>query len=330
VDPEVVVDTLLAETTHLISHIATAGGKRASLSQFSDRAFLSLASALEHRGIPRKVSADMFGLPLRSYQVRLQRAVQLVHQRNCTLWNAIVAFLARQCSVTRRELLYRFRKENNLTVASIVNDLIRSGAAYSDKRGDEVTIGLTSYGQTMATEDCPLDALVWVTVFRFGPITIDELKAHCPSIDAAVLPQICERLLAEGRICGEDKGGVLYFLSTQCDLPWNAEGWLASLVDHFRTVTRALSRKVESGQCQAAAGDLVGGSTFDFDLHPNHPLYEEVTGLLQRFRVELRALRARVEKENAAAATASRKAPTDEHFRLSFYIGQCVERSISK
>jgi hypothetical protein len=65
---QVLIDNIFRQTTVLIAQLATSGGVRAPLAQLADRVFLDLARELDQQGISRKVSADMFGMALRSYR----------------------------------------------------------------------------------------------------------------------------------------------------------------------------------------------------------------------------------------------------------------------
>ena len=55
------------------AQLSTVAGIRAPLSRIADEVFLSLSRELESQGVTRKVAADMFGLALRSYQLKINR-----------------------------------------------------------------------------------------------------------------------------------------------------------------------------------------------------------------------------------------------------------------
>ena len=71
---QLLIDAIVRETTVLIAQLATSGGLRAPLAHVAGQVFAELAAELEREGVPKKVSADMFGLALRTYQRRTQRA----------------------------------------------------------------------------------------------------------------------------------------------------------------------------------------------------------------------------------------------------------------
>lgn len=84
-----IIDAVVQQTTILIAELATAAGVRAPLSHVANQVFLELARAIEAQGVPRKVAADMFGLALRSYQLKVQRLEESATDRDRSLWEAV-------------------------------------------------------------------------------------------------------------------------------------------------------------------------------------------------------------------------------------------------
>jgi hypothetical protein len=84
-------------------------------------------------------------------------------------------------------------------------------------------------------------------------------------------------------------------------------------------VTTAIAAKVAKG-ASAAPDDRVGGSTFSFTVHPNHPQRERVFRLLSKLRTEVQELWNEVSTYNQAHPP-----PPDEGVKVSFYLGQTVE-----
>jgi hypothetical protein len=81
------IDGIVRQTTVLIAQLSTVSGIRAPLSRVADQVFLSLARELEAQGVGRKVAADMFGLALRSYQLKITRLAQSTSEPERTLWD---------------------------------------------------------------------------------------------------------------------------------------------------------------------------------------------------------------------------------------------------
>jgi hypothetical protein len=103
-------------------------------------------------------------------------------------------------------------------------------------------------------------------------------------------------------------------------VPVDAEiGWEAAVFDHFQTVVRAIGKKVRSGVARSKAGDVNGGATLCFDIHPAHPRKGEVLGLLERVRKDVNALWDEVQRYNAAHPMTD-----DDRTEVAFYFGQCV------
>ncbi len=61
---------IVRQTTVLLAQISTAAGVRAPLAHVADQVFFELGRELEAQGVRRNVVADMFGLALRSYQMK--------------------------------------------------------------------------------------------------------------------------------------------------------------------------------------------------------------------------------------------------------------------
>jgi hypothetical protein len=96
------------------------------------------------------------------------------------------------------------------------------------------------------------------------------------------------------------------------------EGWEAAVFDHFQAMANVIAQRAEAAD-SAAQSPLLGGSTFHFDLHEDHPLRDQATGIFQRIRRELSDLRARIDHENQTWAK-----PVRRPFRLVLYVGQHV------
>ena len=106
------IDAIVRQTTVLIAQLATTGGVRAPLSHIAGQVFLDLAREIESQGVSRKVSADMFGLALRTYQRPTQRLRESATMRGRSLWEAIFDYLSSEGMVSRDEVLRRFRHDD--------------------------------------------------------------------------------------------------------------------------------------------------------------------------------------------------------------------------
>ena len=313
-DVQLLTQYLVRQTTVLLAQLSTAAGVRAPLAHIADQVFLDLAREIEAQGVRRKVVADMFGLALRSYQLKVQRLVETASAQR-SLWRDIYTRLE-ESSATRGELEQAFHAEEPKGVAAVLNDLVDSGLAYSSGRGARAVYGLTSekdrarLTETSNTET--LANIAWLYLATQGEMGPPELKRllGCNDDDLA---RVIARLCADGRI--EQRGEELQALNFE--IPVGAEeGWEAAVCDHFRAVTTAIAAKIN--QATAKASDVVGGTTLTFTVHDEHPHRDEVYGLLRRFRAEASPLWERVAEHN-------RKVPPPRGAdRVTFYFGQNV------
>ena len=84
--------------------------------------------------------------------------------------------------------------------------------------------------------------------------------------------------------------------------------------DHFRAVATAIAAKVRHGRSEH--GDRIGGATFRFTVHNEHPHEARVYALLERLRTELETLWSEVADWNA------KHPPPEDAPKVTFYIGQ--------
>jgi hypothetical protein len=164
-----------------------------------------------------------------------------------------------------------------------------------------------------------LHHLVWVTVQQSAPVTKPQLTASLALSEEALtrsLDVLCDR----GWIRLSARTDEPSYESDGCVLPYDdAKGWEGAVFDHYQALVGALCAKLGTGQKQARRSDVIGGSTFGFEVWPEHPLYDEVLGLLGRFREQAGELRARVAAHNTqhdAEAVLKRRVIT--------YVGQNV------
>ena len=115
----VLIDNIVRQTTVLIAELATAAGIRAPLAHVANEVFLDLVRELEAQGVGRKVIADMFGIALRSYQVKVQRLSESQTHRDHSLWEAVLERLRSLGTVSRAELLSHFSRDDPATLTPL-------------------------------------------------------------------------------------------------------------------------------------------------------------------------------------------------------------------
>src|SRR6478752_6246246 len=109
---ELLIHAIVRQTTILIAQLATSGGGRAPLAQVANQVFLDLVRELERQGVSRKVSADMFGVGLRTYRRKIHRLSESSTERGHSLWEIVLEYVKAHELVTRLEILQRFSSDD--------------------------------------------------------------------------------------------------------------------------------------------------------------------------------------------------------------------------
>jgi hypothetical protein len=322
---EGLISSIVRQTTVLIARLSTTGGERSPLSQVADQIFVGLVAELERQGVGKKVAADMFGLALRSYQLKVQRLQESASETGVTLWSAVRAFVEERGSVSREEIVQRFRADEETSVRGILADLVESGLCSRTGRGDSTLYrvtppaDLTRLAQAASSEAAL--ALVWLAVCRDGPLGRDALVA-ATGLSAGEVDSALERLRLDSRVTRHENHAEARWSAERCLIPvGDRAGWEAALLDHHQTVLNAMAAKVTGGSHASAQQDETGGATYGFELWPGHPEEATVRGLLARFRGEVAELWERVSQHNARAKHAEA-----ERYHVSFYLGQHLRR----
>ena len=139
-----------------------------------------------------------------------------------------------------------------------------------------------------------LSALVRVAIYR-GVESREELSRRLGA-DVERLEEALGYLQREGLIQADSSGK----LSTGgVVIPTGAAiGWEAAVFDHYQALVTAISRKLAAGSARSSAEDTMGGATVSFELTQDHPLREEVHGLLKQVRGQVNSLWERVGEHN--------------------------------
>lgn len=293
------IDEVLAEVAGFVATLATLNGARTLLADLPDRFFYQLAMALEAQGLSKKLVADMSGLALRSYQKRLQRLAESRSDTGKTLWEAAFVYLNQRRVVPRGDLERRFANDDPQVLASVLHDLVESGLVFRTGTGP-ATLYRAADERDLALTDPAGDgaeALIWLTIYRDGPLDLDALLSRHRGLSPQTLEQHLERLMADGRVT---RDGDRYLSRSLVMATNEREGASAAIADHLRavfaTLTHALTRAAD-----APERAFTGGSTYTFDVGltsrapPEADLEAEVEALLPRLRAELTALRQRAD-----------------------------------
>ncbi len=321
---QVLIDSTVRQVTVLIAQLATSGGMRTPLARVANQVFVELARELEAQGVSRKVSADMFGMALRAYIRKVHRLSEGETFTGKTLWQAVLEFVQAEGMVAKTRLHERFRHDGEREVSSIIRDLIDSGLVFSSASGEATVLRaatdeeLGRFSALLGGER--LDELVWVLVYRHGPLTISALAERL-SQPIAEVEKVVQRLVDLDRLQRTKES----ISAREFVVPLGtSEGWEAAVFDHIRAVVQTICQRLQESSRGGDPGGVVGGSTYTFDVWPEHPLYHEVRSHLAESRARLGKLRERVEEFN-------RDNSVPEDFEeVVAYVGQCVFERQSK
>jgi hypothetical protein len=322
-----IIDAIVRQTVVLIAQLATSGGVRAPLAHVAERVFQELSRELERQGVTKSVSADMFGMALRTYQRRTQRIEGSQTERGRSLWEAVFARIRDGGVVTRDELFRRFRHDDEISVRAVLRDLTESGLVFASGSGRFTIYRVTTeeeMGKLERRNDAAsLEALVWSVVFREDPITAARLSELVQLPVAQIQPAL-DALVGEGRVERVESAGRVEYRSRALVLGLDdPAGWEAAVLDHFSAMVRTICKKLVLDQ-RASSKDEVGGSTYHFTLYRGHPMQDEILGELARFRQRASELRARLDRFNTEHGL-----PT-ETLNVTAYYGQCVVENESE
>jgi hypothetical protein len=318
VNVRLLIDAVVRQTMVLVAELATSGGLRAPLSHVAGQAFLELARELESQGVGKKVSADMFGIALRTYQRRTQRLSQSRTDRGRSLWEATLEFIEQNGVVERDEILRRFRHDDEPSLRGVLRDLTDSGLVFSSGAGNHQAFRAASKEEAKSlkrgNDGASLEAFVWSIVYRSGELTGEEL-AERTSLGMAVLGPIVDNLVATGKM-ERDTSEPFRLRAKNLVLGFDdPASWEGSVLDHFTALVQTVVRKLSIDQ-RAKQSDEVGGSTYHFVLWRGHPFESEILGELARFRARMSALRAKLDQYNNAQLQVGPK------LRVVAYYGQ--------
>jgi len=319
---ELLIHSIVRQTTILIAKLATSGGARAPLAQVADQVFLDLVRELEREGVSRRVSADMFGLGLRTYQRKIQRLSESLTDRGRSLWEVVLDYVRTERIVTRAKILQRFINDDEAQVRGVLHDLSENRLLFCSGTGPATVYRAASEEDLRALRqmrpDDGLDELVWALIYRLGPAKLDDLLPDM-GLELAELQAAVNRLVDAGSVERLSEGDQALYRSTNLFIPVDAPvGWEAAVFDHFKAVVNTISARLEVDRRDPIATGRVGGSTFTVDVWEGHPHAAAVYGTLARLRAELIEQRRVVDEYNAAHGV------PDHYDRVVLYAGQFV------
>src|ERR1041384_4748843 len=162
---QLLIDSIVRQTTVLIAQLATSGGVRAPLAHVANQVFLDLANEPEAQGGSRKVSADMFGMALRAYVRKVSRLSESSTDRGRSLWEAVYDHLGKHGVVTREEVIQSFHRHAEPLVRGVLHDLTESGLVFATGSGPRSVYRAATeeeLGRLRQFTQGRVDELLWV------------------------------------------------------------------------------------------------------------------------------------------------------------------------
>jgi hypothetical protein len=320
------IDSIVQQTTVLIAQLATAAGARTPLAHTANQVFLDLVSELKRQGLGNKVIADMFGLALRTYHDKVQRLTESNSSRGQSISTAVLEFVHERGLALRSEVLARFRHDDQRVVKSVLKDLVDSGLLFRSGGGPRTTFKPATTAEAAIGDSHDLERaakLLWVTIHRFGPFSLAQLAQHL-RVNASELHAPLEKLIETDRVRAvetPDPDGAARYDADECVIELGDElGWEGAVFDHYQALVSAVTARLrDEGWIDES---WRGGSTYTYDVWEDHPHFEEVASFLAEARKKAVALRLKVEDYNrshSAPAAASKRT-------FIAYVGQSVQR----
>src|SRR5687768_17031484 len=222
-----------------IAQLATSGGVRTPIAQVANQVFLNLSEELQSQGVSKKVIADMFGMALRTYHRKVRSCRQSQTEEGSTVWEAVFQHISRNEPIAAMDVYQRFGQDDLDVVTGVLNDLVSSGLVYRAGRGDRAMFRRAAAADfATANEGTPdaWDWLVWLTVYRAGPITEAQVEQQSRATREQCREAL-DRLLAQGHIESDGAGDDRTYTSARLEIPLGqSHGWEAAVLDHFQAL----------------------------------------------------------------------------------------------
>jgi len=324
---EFLIHAIVHQTTILIAQLATLGGGRAPLAQVANQVFLDLVRELDRQGVSRKVSADMFGLGLRTYRRKIQRMSESSTERGRSLWEVVLEFIKSRATVGRNDILLRFVLDDEAQVRAVLRDLCDSQLVIAEERAGKTCYRAASDEELLALRNAQrrdsaqasegYEDLLVALIYREGALTLAEIAQRAQT-EERLLETPIARLLEASRIQRTQVEGEVRYEARALVIPLGAvAGWEAAVFDHFKAMVKTVLSRASQGETSHLDAS-VGGSTYTIEVWPGHPLEAEVSGALREIRTKMSELRQRVATHNLTEPR------PDQYRRVVIYAGQSV------
>lgn len=324
------VERLVPSFAELLATLASRDPLRMYFAGIGTQTLLDITDRLLRDKIPRAAIAPAWDITVEGFRAKLKRALEDYQEapagerlRPRTWIERVYAFVAeedeagREVSRAHLELTFHQRLGLSLdTLTSVLKLLCDAGLLSVSGRGTRRIYRLVPGSQPKGAG--LFDVLM--LLHREGPLSVEELSRRLRLTSGAaaeLLEQIAERQTLEEVT---DADGTVRYSTHACHIEFgDPEGFSAGLYDHFHSVCRALGKKIRLGRFEASPDDLVGGSTYTFEVPPGSPVHGEILAFLKRCNEQLAQWR---------EATAQFEGNPDGETldRVTIYVGQMVER----
>lgn len=144
------IQSIVRQTATLLAQIANTVDGRAPLARVTTQVFFDLAQELERMGLSRKVSADMFGLGLRTYRRKLQRAASTVGLPGHSLRQDVLAYVRAGQIVSRYDIFSHFADAEEAQLRAVLRELRESGLVFTLGKGHDTAYRAATHEELAA------------------------------------------------------------------------------------------------------------------------------------------------------------------------------------
>lgn len=144
------IQSIVRQAATLLTQLENTGHVRGPLSPITTQVFFELAQELERIGVTRRVSADMFGLGVRAYGRKLQRAAATVTGVGPALRRKVLEYIRAGQVVARSEVFAHFPHIDEEQLHSILRDLCESALVFALGSGDRTAYRATTGDEAAA------------------------------------------------------------------------------------------------------------------------------------------------------------------------------------
>lgn len=322
-DRALLIDAVVRRAADLVAELAIEGATIHSLGHVSDLFFQALDTRLRlTHDKPQRVVADIFQMPLRTYQHRLRAVTESASIRNTTVWRAVYRYVSEHGPVRGVAVEHRFAQEKFELIRSILKHMVHTGVVFVTGRGGSALYRVNDDIGLVTSMSPESDArLVWVAAYKRPDAALSDLAADLGAegnvSQEARLRNALASLVDRGAVATSvDGNGITRYRAHDFVMaPNDAAAVHAALYDHFCVVIDAMCQKLREQSEERGRTLPTGGATYRFDLPTSDEELLELD-LLARFRSECSALRQGLESEHGGTGPAR---------RLVFYFGQMWE-----